>query len=284
MPDAKQSRPAEDKTAKPLVDPRIAAAQQFVNKVVDRAKSERAEQKAVPAPSRGVAKRKRTSAAFSFSIAPASFAHLILAAIALTFAGVASLWCYAVLCVDVTAGRTIALPLGVVIAAVLSYLSVLFLAVIETTSLGRTNVESIYGDWREWFWTLPASLGMLAAAAFIGWMISVVLSANVWFMIALSALLLYPILQLSSLETGSPLAPVSLPVLESLIKHPAGWFVFYAISIAGANLLWQAARWAWYDPPYITAVIMGPIVTVALFFYAWLLGQLAHLISKEKET
>jgi hypothetical protein len=26
---------------------------------------------------------------------------------------------------------------------------------------------------------------------------------------------------------------------------------------------------------------MGPIVTVALFFYAWLLGQLAHLISTD---
>lgn len=284
MPDAKPIRPTEERSAKPLVDPRIAAAQQFVNKVVDKAKNERAEQKTAQAPSQGVAKRKRTSAPFSFSIAPATFAHLILAAIALTFVGVASLWCYAVLCVDITAGRAIALPLGGVVAAVLSYLSVLFLAVIETTSLGRTNVDSIYGDWREWFWTLPASLGMLAVAAFIGWMIGVVLSANVWVMIALSALLLYPILQLSSLETGSPLAPFSLPVLESLVKHPAGWFVFYAITIAGANLLWQAARWAWYDPPYLTAVIMGPIVTVALFFYAWLLGQLAHLISKEEKT
>jgi hypothetical protein len=105
----------------------------------------------------------------------------------------------------------------------------------------------------------------------------------VWILIGLSALVLYPYLQLSSLETGSPLSPLSLPVLQSFARHPAAWFVLYAVSFAMANVLWVLGRMAWRDPPYVTLAIMGPMVAVALFFYAWLLGQLAHLISKEKD-
>jgi len=280
VPDARQSRPAAKKTATEPVDPRVALAQQYLNK----ARSELAEKEAAePRSRRAPTSSNPSSAAFSFSIAPALWTHLILASIALTFAGLSALWCYVVMNVDFTAGRIIALPTGTIVAAVSSYLSVLFLGVIESTSRGQTNVEALYGDWREWFWTLPSTLGMLAAAAFIGWLLSVILTANVWLMIALCALLLYPVMQLSSLETGSPLAPLSLPVLESMIKHPAGWFVFYAISFAMANVLWFSARAAWHDPPYSTVIIMGPLVTVALFFYAWLLGQLAHLISKEED-
>jgi hypothetical protein len=125
---------------------------------------------------------------------------------------------------------------------------------------------------------------MLAMAAFIGWFLSLGLPVSVWFLIAASALLLYPILQLSSLETGSPLAPLSLPVLKSITRHPFGWFVFYALTFALVNVLWALTRLAWRDPPYLTVLVMGPLVCVALLFYAWLLGQLAYLISSEKES
>jgi hypothetical protein len=73
-------------------------------------------------------------------------------------------------------------------------------------------------------------------------------------------------------------------VLQSLPKHPLGWFVFYAITFALANVLWAVARLSWRDPPYVTVLIMGPLATLALLFYAWLLGQLAYLISTEKES
>jgi hypothetical protein len=286
MSDRKQAGPAAGRPPKPPIDPRILASQQFVAKVVDKAKREKEADKnaAQRWPGNGTAVGKRTPAAFTFEIAPATFAHLVLAALALTFVGLAAVWSYAVLNANFTAGRVMALSLGMICAAVLGYLSVLFLSVVESTSNGRTSVESLQGEWREWFWTLPSTLGLLAIAVFIGWLLSVVLTANFWFMIAACAVLLYPILQLSSLETGSPFAPLSLPVLASTVKHPLGWFVFYAISCALANSLWLAARLAWHDPPYITVFIVAPIATVALFFYAWLLGQLAHLISKEKDA
>jgi hypothetical protein len=207
--------------------------------------------------------------------------HIVLAMVVFTFAALAVLWCLHLLLLNFVAGRIVALPTGVVVFATLSYLSAIFLSVIETTSTGRTEVDSLPGDWRDWFWTLPSTLGMLAVAAFIGWFLSLGVPLNVWLLIALCGLLLYPILQLSSLETGSPLAPLSLPVLQSIARHPFGWFTFYAVTFAMANMLWVAARLAWRDPPYSTILIMGPLVALALLFYAWLLGQLAFLISSD---
>jgi hypothetical protein len=86
------------------------------------------------------------------------------------------------------------------------------------------------------------------------------------------------------LEAGSPFAALSLPVLRSFAKRPVAWLIFYAISVTVANLLWVTTRAAWRDPPYPTVLVMGPIVGVALFVYAWMLGQLALLISSQKET
>lgn len=284
MSDPKQARPALGTPTKSPIDPRILAAQQFVTKVVDKAKHEKetAKHAAQRQVENATAAAKRTGAAYTFAITPATFAHLILAALALTFVGLAAVWGYAVLSANFTAGRVIVLSLGMVTAAALGYVSVLFLAIVESTSSGRTSVDSLQGDWQDWFWTLPSTLGMLAIAAFIGWLLSVALGANVWFMLAACALLLYPIFQLSSLETGSPFAPLSLPVFTSIGRHPLAWFLLYAISSALANSLRLAAKFAWHDPPYSTVAIVAPLATIALFFYAWLLGQLARLISKGK--
>jgi len=264
------------------VDPRLALAQQYLKT----AASDIAEKEAAkPRPHRAAAASRRNGPrAFSLSISPATFVHILLAMVVFTFAALAVLWCLHLLLLNFVAGRIVALPTGVIVFATLSYLSAIFLSVIETTSTGRTEVDSLPGDWREWFWTLPSTLGMLAIAAFIGWFLSLGVPLNVWLLIALCALLLYPILQLSSLETGSPLAPLSLPVLQSIVRHPFGWFIFYAITFAMANMLWVVARLAWRDPPYSTVLIVGPLVALALLFYAWLLGQLAFLISTDKES
>ena len=283
MPDAQRSKPAATKPpAAAPVDPRLALAQQYLKS----AKTDVAAKAAADPRSRRAASQSDDTRprAFSLSVAPATFIHLLLAVVALTFAALAVLWCLHLLLLNFAAGRIVALPTGVIVAAAAGYLSVLFLGVIESTSNGQTNVDSLDGDWREWFWTLPATLGMLAIAAFAGWFISLGVPINVWVLIGFTALALYPILQLSSLETGTPFAPLSLPVIQSLGKHPLAWFVFYAISFAVANVLWAICGLAWHDPPYVTVLIMGPLVTVALFFYGWLLGQLAFLISSEKES
>lgn len=261
----------------PPVDPRTALADEYLQSARAKLALEEAERPR---------SRRRTAGGrtpwFTFSVASATFLHLLQAAIALTFSFLTIALTYHMMQIEFTVGRVLAVPTGMITAAVLGYVSVCYLGVIESTSAGETNVELVDTDWKEWFWTLPASLGMLVLSAAIGWGLSLVLPLNVWWLIAISVFITYPILQLSSLETGSPTAPLSLPVLRSLAKHPFAWIAMYAISLAVASAVGIVARLAWRDPPYVTMLILGPVVTVALFVYAWLLGQLAHRITAEE--
>jgi hypothetical protein len=285
LPDVNRPKPAAGRPAhaqpSPPVDPRTALAQQYLRK----AEAELAEKEAARPRSR---RRAQPGGAgprpFSLSIAPSTLIHVVLAALSFTFAALAVTLTYHMLHVNFVVGRVIALPSGIIAAAAISYLSVCFLDVIESTSIGHTNVGTLQGDWRDWFWTLPATVGMLAVAAAVGWILSLVLPVNVWFLIAMCALLLYPVFQLSSLEAGSPVVPLSLPVVQSIPRRPLAWFVVYAISFAVVGVLSFVGRAAWRDPPYPTILVLGPLVAVALFFYAWLLGQLAHLISTENKS
>jgi hypothetical protein len=275
--DAKRSsssRPA----AKPTpADPREALAQQYLARASAKLLAEEAER---PRGERRRAEGRKGSEAFRFSIAPATFVHLALAVLGVTFVLEALTFSYHALHVNFTIGRVAALSTGCIVAALIGYLSVCYLGIIESTSTGETNVDSLSGDWREWFWTLPASLGMLLLSAALGWGLSFVIPVSMWLLIAVSALVTYPIFQLSSLETGTPAQPLSLPVIQSLWKHPLGWLVTYGVSLALVNVVWLVARLAWMDPPYGTMVLLGPVATLALFFYAWLLGQLAQLIGR----
>ena len=281
MPDAKRSKATPARSpASPAVDPRIALAQQQLREAAAKLAEEEAGQRR-PSRRRPAADGRPHASGFTFSVAPATWLHVLLAAIVLTLDALLLLFTYHMLLGSFTVGRVIALPAGVVTAASWAYLSVCYLGIVESTSTGETNVDSLSGDWQEWFWTLPASFGMLALSAAVGWGLSFLIPANVWWMIALAVLVTYPIFQLSSLETGSPLTPFSLPVIGSFVKHPVAWFVLYAVSFALADVLWVVARLAWNDPPYSTLLILGPLVTAALFFYAWLLGQLAILISSD---
>jgi hypothetical protein len=267
-------------TPPPSGDPRNALAEEYLQS----ARKKLAEEEAALPPSRRRRAGGDRGSRFTFSVAPAMFLHVLQGAIALTLAFLALTLTYHMLHIDVTIGRVVGLGTGFLTAAVLGYLSVCYLDVIESTSNGQTNIDLLDADWKEWFWTLPASLGMLALSAAVGWGLSLVLPVNVWWLVAISVFITYPIFQLSSLETGSPTAPLSLPVLGSLVKHPMAWLVLYALSFAGVSAVWHVARLAWRDPPYATMLVLGPVVTVALFFYAWLLGQLAYLITAGEET
>jgi hypothetical protein len=275
VPDPK--RPIEP--SPPSVDPRLALAEQYLQSA--RAKLDE-EEAAKPRSRRRTASGRRSEAKFTLSIAPALFLHVVQASIALILDFLAITLTYHMLHFDVTVGRVIGVGTGTLTAAVLGYLSVCYLGIIESTSMGQTNIE-LLDDWREWFWTLPTSVGMLALSAMLGWGLSLVLPLDVWWLIAISVLVTYPIFLLSSLETGSLTSPLSLPVLRSLVKHPLALGVLYVLSIAIAFVVVVVAQLAWRDPPYATMLVLGPVVTVALFFYAWLLGQLVHLISIEED-
>lgn len=262
------------------MDPRLALAQKYMTSAAcDLEEQEKEKPRSRRAPSAG-----GRPPAFAFSIAPATFVHIFLSALTITFCTCAWLWAIMLMMGYMTfdAGRIIAMPAGFVTAATLAYFSICYLGVIESTSAGHTVVDSLYGDWREWFWTLPMTLGMAAVAAGIGWILSLVLPINVWLLVGLSVFVLYPVLQLSALETGTPLAPLSVVVVRSVVRHPFAWLVLYGISFAMIQVLYLVYRITWTEPPFPTVLVVAPLVTVALFFYAWLLGQLAHLISTGK--
>jgi hypothetical protein len=214
------------------------------------------------------------------SLSPTVLVHAILLAIALTLASLALVLCYDLLNRVFVAGRVIALPTGVMLAVALSYASGCYLGIVESTSHGRTTVDdALHGDWRDWFWSLPMSLGMALLAGVIGYVLGLLAPDNLWTVVGMCIFVLYPILQLSSLETGSPVTPISPPVMGSLVRRPLAWLAFYAATVTIALAIIAAARAAWRDPPYVTMLIMGPLITVALLVYGWLLGQLARWIS-----
>ena len=129
------------------------------------------------------------------------------------------------------------MPVGILIFIGLSYASALYLGIIESTSHGHTTPDDqLQGDWRDWFWTLPATLGVLLMAMFVGWLISRFATESTWPIIGVTIWLLYPVLQLSTLETGSPAQPFSLPVLSSLPTRPLIWMTIYGVSfLLGAS-------------------------------------------------
>jgi hypothetical protein len=296
LPDANRAKPSSPRPAvsgesprqpaEPPLDPRQALAQQYL-----RAAREKLAEEEASAPRSARRAAQPQAAGFSLSIEKSTFVHVVLVAIAITFVAIGLVLLYAFMNQTAAPGgmiavvvNSVAIPAGVLAFAVMSYASVCFLGIIESTSRGHTGVQDmLYGGWREWFWTLPSTLGMAILAIMLAVGLSYVVPIDVWLLIDLSLVFVYPVLQLSTLETGSPLAPVSWLVLGSLAKRPVAWLAFYALSFGLIGMLWLLGHLAWHDPPFITLLILGPAVTVALFFYAWLLGQLARLISSTGE-
>ena len=214
------------------------------------------------------------------SLSPTVFVHAILLAIAITLASLALVLCYDLLNRVFVAGRVIALPTGVLLAVALSYASGCYLGIVESTSHGHTTVDdALQGDWRDWFWSLPMTLGMVLLAGVIGYGFGLLAPGSRWTIVGVCVFVLYPILQLSSLETGSPVRPISPPVFASLVRRPLAWLAFYAATVTIALAMVAAARAAWRDPPYVTMLLIGPLITAALLVYGWFLGQLARWIS-----
>ncbi|MCA9231479.1 MAG: hypothetical protein KDA57_12570 [Planctomycetales bacterium] len=214
------------------------------------------------------------------SIDSSTFVHGILLAIVLTIAALAAIWCYVVMDAAFVAGRIVAMPTGIVVFIAVSYASACFLGILESTAQGHTTLEhSLSGDWRDWFWTVPSTLGMLGIAAGLGFLLSRGAPQDTWTVIGVTILFVYPLVQLSCLETGSPAAPVSIPILWTLTTRPLIWLALYALSFGLALLVTALAKLTWRDPPYVTMLLMGPVSAAALIVYAWLLGQVARWLS-----
>ncbi len=261
-----------DDAAGPTVD----AAHEITSQYIESAEANLAEAKRPPDPPRFLF----VQGVFTYPWHLKTLATWILMSLAVTAAALIAAFCYHLLNVMFLAGRIIALPTGMICAATLSYASGCYMAVMLSTSEGIDEFDEwLESDWKSWFWTLPASAGMLVVSAVCGYGLSELLPISPVLVVAATTLVLYPVLQLSTLETGSIVSPFSRAVLGSLGRCPIAWAIFYAEWMAlGIGFLYLSYV-TWHDPPYISILFMGPVASALILIYARLLGRMAWSIS-----
>jgi hypothetical protein len=137
--------------------------------------------------------------------------------------------------------------------------------------------ESSLPDWDQWVFSLLALLAVSAFSAALGYPLSLALGPVAF---PIVAALLFPVLWLSGLESGSFWLPFSAAVWGSLARHPGTWLLFYLIStpllVAGGVGGVYVARYS----PYLAVALSGPIVATLMLWYARWLGRLAWSVSQ----
>lgn len=262
----------------PEVDPRRALAQKYMQKAHAELEAKEQEKPRERKPPR--TDEPTQLADLVPSIEGATYVHVILVMPLAIFSGLAFAWCYGLLDRLFVLGRIMALPVGVLVILTLSYLSAIYLGVIESTSHGTTTPEdALRGDWRDWFWSLPMTVGMLFLAALVGYVVSLLFPQARWEVVAGACWLLYPLLQLSCLETGSPAAPLSPPVLATLFTRPLMWMTIYASTFVLCAGLLAVSKAVYRDPPVLTIVVVAPLSVFVVFAYGLILGTAARWLS-----
>jgi F0F1-type ATP synthase membrane subunit c/vacuolar-type H+-ATPase subunit K len=261
------------------VDPRKALAERYLQKARAELAAKEAER---PQPHRADGKSNESVALGDLwpRISGSTYIHFILLVPVMTLAALAAVWCLILIEFSLIVGRIIVLPAGILLMLAISYAMAYYLGVIESTSHGETTPdESLRGTWQDWFWLLPATIGVCAMAAGIGYLVSLPFPGNRGLVIGITTLVLYPLMQLSSLETGSPFAPFSWAMTKTLITHPLMWLSVYAITFLVALAVTGIAKAAWRDPPYFTAAIIGLILPVVLLVYGLVFGTACRWLS-----
>src|SRR5262249_13425339 len=121
---------------------------------------------------------------------------------------------------------------------------------------------------------LLAIVGLPAAG--IGWLGSLS-DPSGWLFAAPHAFLIFPVLLLSSLEADSLVAPVSKPILRSLVFLPHAWLSFYILAAVLTVAVGYATWELFWRSPMIMPLVAAPATAAAIFIYARLLGRLAWL-------
>lgn len=90
--------------------------------------------------------------------------------------------------------------------------------------------------------------------------------------------LLFPIVQLSVLENGSSLFPLSLVVIRSIFHRPKAWLGFYGVAGVFCAVVWLVSLLMWeFLPVGLAIIIESPLLITFALIYFRLLGRLAWL-------
>ncbi len=145
-------------------------------------------------------------------------------------------------------------------------------AIIDTADGHNLPQEDTLPEWDLWIFTLVAWVSLGAAAAAVGYPLTLAIGPAGFFV---TLVMLFPLLLLSAMESDSYIMPVSGPVLRTLWTYGHGWLAFYLLSTAILALAVAAFVFGLPEAPIATCIAMGPVLAAALLIYARLLGRLA---------
>jgi DNA-directed RNA polymerase subunit RPC12/RpoP len=154
------------------------------------------------------------------------------------------------------------------------------LAILHDTAAGCDRIENwpddVYHDWllHGINFVVPAALAVLLGEG-LGRLLG---RAGVppWLGVGLGTFLLFPVLLLSVLETGSPFVPWSSPVWRSLAADWPAWTLFYGaasivVAVSGV-VAWYGLALAGFWAVLPTSVV----IAAGVLWYVRLLGRLAR--------
>jgi hypothetical protein len=180
--------------------------------------------------------------------------------------------------------RCFGVPICLFGTFVLSYMSACFIAIIEQTAEGRDKiVEWPSGYWRDWFWSMPSTLGMLAPPLAAVGLLGGFTGFHPWWLYMLAVVLVYPVLMLSALDNGSAANPFSIRVLRSLKTVWWAWAMVYGASILMAVGWYAAVKPPFAYQPMATVLPAAPAAVALIFIYARLLGRLCWCFDHYEE-
>lgn len=161
----------------------------------------------------------------------------------------------------------------VILLVVLSFAACSCHAAIQDTADGHDlPQEASLPDWDLWVFTLLGWVSLWAAAGAIGFPLSLLIGPSAFL---ITGTLLFPVLLLSAMESGSYLLPYSPPVLRTLGYYFHGWLMFHLLTIPMAAGWIVAFVYGFARSPYLTLLASGPAVAAIMLIYARLLGRLA---------
>ena len=172
-------------------------------------------------------------------------------------------------------GLVMGVPSLLLILIGVGYVSACLLAVIEDTANGCDQVQEWpESDWRDWAWTLRlplvAGFGSLLAASAMKQL------TGQWNLVAgLPAMVVFPIMVLSMLESGSAAAPISGAILKSCLRFRGAWLLFYAETAPILLVLTWVYRFAAPKNLTVALLIDAPLTIAVLLIYSRLMGRLA---------
>jgi hypothetical protein len=102
-----------------------------------------------------------------------------------------------------------------------------------------------------------------------------IMESSSWLFLEISLYLLFPVVQLSILESGSFAVPFSPPILKSLRDEFLLWLTFYLTSLAMALILAVTLAGLTWDTKFLVLAVLGALWMFLLFMYFRLLGRLA---------